>query len=259
MRFIRPTTVVNRATRKFPSQFVKSPLSSGIVHYTFFDSHPSNFPMPPTPPPHFSANSVRCYTGGFTATNGFVIEVPGGCLAVDAPEGFAQWLEQQGLKVLALLLTHAHFDHVIDAAAIHEKHGCPIYAWEVSTAESRLETFLWQAAGMKFEVTDYPVAVLLKGVASVNVEGITFELAYVPGHSMDSVVFIDRSHGRAFSGDTLMQGTMGRTDFPGGGTAMLLRGIRQHLMTLPNDTKIYSGHGDPTTVAAERRWVESAL
>jgi hydroxyacylglutathione hydrolase len=215
--------------------------------------------MPPTSRFDDSADSVRCYTGGFTATNGYVIPLPGGCLAVDAPEGFADWLSEQGVKVLALLLTHAHFDHVIDAAVIQQQHDCPIYAWEVSTAESRLETYLWQAAGMKFEITPYPVACELQGVAGIVVEGVSLDLAHVPGHSLDSVVFIDRAHGRVFSGDTLMQGTMGRTDFPGGGTALLLRGIRQHLMTLPDEIKVYAGHGEPTTVGAERRWVEQAL
>ena len=203
-----------------------------------------------------SSTAVRCFTGGFTATNGYVFQAPAGLVGVDAPEGFADWLASEGIKLHALLLTHAHFDHVVDAAAIHVQHGCPIYAWEVSTPESRLETFLWQAAGMKFSVADYAVDFLLEGKSSITVCGVDIQLAHIPGHSLDSVAFIDLKDRRAFTGDTLMAGTMGRTDFPGGSTQILLSGIRQHLLTLPDETEIYSGHGEPTTIGLERRWVQ---
>jgi hydroxyacylglutathione hydrolase len=208
--------------------------------------------MPPSP----NSDTVLCFTGGFTATNGYAVPTLHGWIAVDAPEGFAEWLASQELPVVALLLTHAHFDHVVDASEIARTYGCPVYAWEKSTPESRLETYLWEAAGMKFSVADYPVDFTLAGKEAIDVAGIHFTLAHIPGHSPDSVVFIDKSHERVFTGDTLMEGTMGRTDFPGGSTALLLRGMRQHLLSLPDATQVFSGHGGPTTIGEERRWVE---
>jgi hydroxyacylglutathione hydrolase len=208
--------------------------------------------MPASPNP----NTVLCFTGGFTATNGYAVPTLHGWIAVDAPEGFADWLTSQHLNVVALLLTHAHFDHVVDAAKIVRTYGCPIYSWEKSTAESRLETYLWEAAGMKLSVTDYPVDFELAGKDRIDVAGIQFSLAHIPGHSPDSVAFIDPLHQMVFTGDTLMQGTMGRTDFPGGSTALLLRGMRRHLLSLPDSTQVFPGHGEPTTIGEERRWVE---
>jgi glyoxylase-like metal-dependent hydrolase (beta-lactamase superfamily II) len=213
-------------------------------------------PTSTTSPDPASLTPPLIYTGGFAETNGYALRTPDGWLGVDAPEGFAAWLGAQGVKLQALLLTHAHFDHVVDAAEIHRSHGCPIYAWERSTVETRLETYLWEAAGMKFEVEDYPVQVLLAGKSSIQAAGVTFALAHIPGHSLDSVVFMDTAGGRVFTGDTLMQGTMGRTDFPGGSTPMLIHGMRTHLLTLPDDTMVYAGHGDPTTIRAERRWLK---
>lgn len=209
--------------------------------------HPDALPSP---------KAIMCFTGGFTATNGYVFATSEGWVGVDAPADFAPWLNQQGILLKALLLTHAHFDHVLDAARIAREHQCPVYAWEMSTSESRLETYLLNMAGMKLEVEPYPVDYLLEGCSSVNVCGQILEVAHVPGHSHDSVVFYDPNCRRAFTGDTLMAGTIGRTDFPGGGMALLIGGIRSELMVLGDDVAIHPGHGESSTIGAERWWID---
>ena len=175
---------------------------------------------------------------------------------MDAPEGFGAWLKSKNIRLSALLLTHAHFDHVVDAAEIAATHGCKVYASEKSTPETRLEEFLFRMAGISIAIQDYPVDLPLKELDSISVCGIDFDLAHVPGHSPDSVVFFDRLNRQLFSGDTLMAGTMGRTDFPGGGTQMLISGIRIKLLPLGDDVVVWSGHGDVTTIGEERFWVE---
>ena len=198
---------------------------------------------------------IHVFTGGFTQTNGYAFKGPDGWIGVDAPEGFAAWLKSKNIRLSALLLSHAHFDHVVDAAELSSSHGCQIYAWEKSTAETRLEDFL-RMAGIRLAIDDYPVHVVLKGVESITVCGLDFHLAHVPGHSPDSVVFFDKLHRQLFSGDTLMAGTMGRTDFPGGGTQLLISGIQTKLLPLGDDVIVWAGHGEATTIGEERSWVE---
>jgi len=201
--------------------------------------------------------AISRFVGGFTQTNGYIFASPSGWIGVDAPMDFAAWLEENGIRLHALLLTHAHFDHVYDAAEIARTHKCSIYAWEKSTSESRLEIYLFQMAGMKLEIEDYPVDVILSELKFVDVGGLQLDLAHVPGHSPDSVVFFDPLHQRLFSGDTLMQGTIGRTDFPGGGTSLLMQGIRDKILPMGDNVIVLSGHGEPTTVGDERGWIES--
>lgn len=192
------------------------------------------------------------HTGGFTFTNGYLLSGPGGNVAVDAPEGMADWLERLGVRLDALLLTHWHFDHVINAARLAKEHGCPVYAWGASTPETRLETHLKQWAGIDCPVEDYPVDHVLAGLQILSAAGHTFRLEHVPGHSPDSIVFIEESARRVFSGDTLMKDGIGRSDFPDGDGARLMQGIRDKILTLPPDFEVYSGHGRPTTVGAEK-------
>jgi hydroxyacylglutathione hydrolase len=194
----------------------------------------------------------RVHTGGFTFTNGYLLSGTEGNLAVDAPDGMADWLARLGVKLDALLLTHWHFDHVIDAARLAREHGCPVYAWGPSTAETRLEAHLKKWAGIDCVVEHYPVDHVLAGQTELIVGGCHFQLEHVPGHSPDSIVFIDAAGSRVFSGDTLMKDGIGRSDFPDGDGELLIQGIQDKILTLPDHYEVYSGHGRPTTVGAEK-------
>ena len=197
-------------------------------------------------------DSLRVHTGGFTCTNGYLLTGPHGNLAVDAPEGMADWLAESGVKLDALLLTHWHFDHVVDAARIAREHGCEVYAWGPSTPETRLEAHLKQWAGLDCAVENYPVDHVLAGQSELTAAGRHFRLEHVPGHSPDSIIFIEETAARVFSGDTLMQDGIGRSDFPDGDGELLIRGIRDKILTQPAHYSVFSGHGGPTTVGAER-------
>lgn len=196
---------------------------------------------------------LRVHTGGFTFTNGFIYGGNGGFLAVDAPEGMADRLAAENVKPVALLLTHWHFDHVVDAARIAREHGCPVCAWGPSTPETRLEDHLLKWARIEYRVENYPVDIVLAGRTELEIAGFTLRLEHVPGHSPDSVVFIDEARRVVFSGDTLMNGGIGRGDFPDGDSALLICGIREKLLTLPDDFRVFSGHGRATDIGTERR------
>lgn len=193
------------------------------------------------------------YTGGFTATNGYTFQAPDGLIAVDAPTGMNAWLERTGQKPAVLFLTHWHFDHVMDAALIAREHGCPVYAWRASTPADRLEHLVVAFIGPEAAVPAYPVHHPLKGMDSVRIAGQDFLLRHVPGHSPDSLVLIDESARRIFSGDTVMDGGIGRSDFPDGDFDLLITGIREKILTFPGDYRIFPGHGGPSTVAEELR------
>lgn len=196
--------------------------------------------------------NLSFFTGGIAQTNGWVLSTPAGVLVVDAPEGMASWLEEQNLKVAALFLTHQHFDHVLDAKVIKERHGCPIYSFAGHSKALTLETLLSAATGMGWAVEPYEVDHLLEGKESVELAGISWKLFHIPGHSPDSLCLYDAEGGVLFGGDVLFAGSIGRCDFPGGSMKTLVQGIREKLLPLPDETRIFPGHGPETTVGEER-------
>ncbi|HUF60722.1 MAG TPA: MBL fold metallo-hydrolase [Verrucomicrobiales bacterium] len=195
---------------------------------------------------------ITRFTGGITETNGYFCEADGGGFAVDAPEGMAAWLAATGRSPQDLLLTHAHFDHVKDAAEMQERLGCRIWAWAEPDPELTLERFLGVFDSL-LSVRRYRVDQVLRGRESIEICGEHLELLHVPGHSADSVVFYDSVEAAVFGGDVLMEGSVGRTDFPGGSQGLLLGGIAEKLLALPDATRVYPGHGPETTIGRERR------
>jgi len=193
---------------------------------------------------------ISCYTGGFVQTNGYLIETPNGNLLIDAPQGIAAWLEERGVRVDHVLLTHQHYDHVEDAAAIKET-GARLHAFEEYSKELTLEN-LARGWGLPIKVAPYQIDECFEFGATLSLAGLEISLAHVPGHSSDSVTFHIPAEAVVFSGDTLFEGSVGRTDLPGGDTAQLLDGIARHLLTLPPQTRVLPGHGPGTSVSAEQ-------
>ena len=192
---------------------------------------------------------ITLFTGGITETNGYLVETPDGNLLVDAPEGVALWLAEQGGRVDHLLLTHQHYDHVLDAASLQES-GARLLAFAPYSTALTLEAAArdW---GMPITVAPYRIDSLLDVGQPLRLANLEFALAHIPGHAPDSVTFYLTDSGIVFSGDTLFAGSIGRTDLPGGSTELLLAGIARHLMTLPPDTHVLSGHGPATTIGRE--------
>lgn len=190
------------------------------------------------------------FTGGSAITNGYLHDHPGGPLLIDAPLGSLDWLQAMGKKPVALLLTHQHYDHVEDAAAIAAWANCPILAWRPYEEMLTLVP-LMRVVGMEMEVYPYEVTTVLEGLTKLPLPGVECQLFHVPGHAVDSVVFYFPEEAIAYVGDTLMPGGMGRTDLPGGSWQQLEDGIRHCLFTLPAETLVLSGHGPATTIARE--------
>jgi glyoxylase-like metal-dependent hydrolase (beta-lactamase superfamily II) len=211
------------------------------------DTHRRRFHIP------FVTNSLPflTYTGGIAETNGYFLRTADGGLLIDAPEGVASWLAEQGLHATRLILTHQHFDHVMDAAALQQT-GTKILAFADYDPQLTLE-HVARSWGMP-DVKTYKVDELLPVDQPWEWDGLRLSLAHVPGHSPDSITLYHAESGTLFSGDTLFQQSIGRTDIPGHGNhRLLVDGIRQKILSLPAETMVYPGHGGGTTIDREIR------
>lgn len=197
---------------------------------------------------------MKVYTGGELMCNGYLVVADGGeCVAVDAPGGFAAWAQRNmpaGARLTHLLLTHQHFDHIQDAAALQQATGCRIHACMPHSAELTLadHAAAWGIAQpAPFRVDD----ALGAHDSQAHWAGLDWQAHHVPGHSADSMVYALPGEGLLFAGDVLFEGSIGRTDLPGGSMARLVQGIRAKLLPYPPDTQVYPGHGPSTTVGEE--------
>ncbi len=181
-------------------------------------------------------------------TNGYLVETPGGNFLVDAPLGISSWVKEKGVRLDALVLTHQHYDHVEDAAEIQAR-GVKVWAWADYSKDLTLESF-GSSWGLP-EVVPFEVDGKL-AVGNAKIVDTDMIISHVPGHSQDSISLYLPGEGLVFAGDALFAGSVGRCDLPGGDFNLLISGIRQELLSLPDDTRVLSGHGPETTIARER-------
>ena len=192
---------------------------------------------------------ISLYTGGMVQTNGYLVETPDGNILIDAPEGIADWINHRGVRVDDVLLTHQHYDHVSDAAAL-KGLGARLHAFAHYSKDLTLESMA-RSWGLSISVPPYQIDQLFTLSEPLQIAGLKISLSHIPGHSLDSVTFHLPDHQVVFSGDTLFAGSIGRTDLPGGSTDLLLAGIARHLMTLPPQTQVLPGHGPATSIGDE--------
>jgi glyoxylase-like metal-dependent hydrolase (beta-lactamase superfamily II) len=182
-----------------------------------------------------------------TATMKAAIVDPGG----DA-ESILDAAGKLGVSVEKILLTHGHLDHAGGVADVVAALKVPV---EGPHEGDRALLAGIEAQGRMFGVSGLKNAWSDRWLAegdTVSVGGLVFDVLHVPGHSAGSVVFVSRDIRLALVGDTLFQGSIGRTDLPGGDHALLVGGIRAKLFALHDETLCLPGHGEPTTIGAEK-------
>ena len=170
------------------------------------------------------------------------------------PEEFVameKFIDRENLKVTHLINTHLHIDHAIADKWVMDKYGVPL---EAHPDDRSLGQGLKQQA-MMFGIGGVEVTVEvgheLKEGDIVKIGNGDLEVLHVPGHSPGSICLYDKKDGFVIVGDTLFQGSIGRSDLPGGNHRQLVDAIKNKLLTLPKETEVYSGHGDPTTIGME--------
>jgi hydroxyacylglutathione hydrolase len=170
----------------------------------------------------------------------------------DEPERIQAALDDLGVKTVeAILLTHTHFDHVGAVAPMAKATGAPVYCpkLEVPVLADIMAWVPWPGIG-PFE--SYDADETLEGGEKLELAGLEIDVLFTPGHSPGHVTYSIPSEGVILSGDVLFQGSIGRTDLPGGDPQRLLQSIGELLDALPDETAVLPGHMAPTTLGAER-------
>lgn len=168
----------------------------------------------------------------------------------DSQDEISRMIDESGCSLKGILLTHGHFDHIMAADAVRDKYGVKVYAScdEKNTLEQP-HINLGEAYGLKLSVK---ADVWHKDGEILKLAGFDIEALHTPGHTEGGSCYYIREIGVLFSGDTLFCGSVGRTDFPGGSMSEIVRSIKEKVMLLPDDTKVYPGHGEGTSVGYER-------
>jgi hydroxyacylglutathione hydrolase len=160
-------------------------------------------------------------------------------------------VERTGLSIGQIIVTHAHIDHVGAVAPLVDEYLCPVVMHE--EAEAMLKTMPQQAMMMGFRFGKVPEVDRHIGDNEVlEVGSLRLRSLYTPGHAPGHLAFYEDEQGIVFSGDALFAGSVGRVDLPGGSMEVLMQSISERLLTLPNETRVLSGHGPETTIGRER-------
>lgn len=201
---------------------------------------------------------VRSFTGGGFGENAYLLWDPGSrdALAVDpgaATPDLIRFVEGEELTLRAILLTHAHLDHVEGVAALRRATGAQVVLHP--EAEGQYRAVALQAAAFGVQLAPPPLPDRWFRGGDVVREGtLSLEVRDAPGHAPGHVVLVHPDERFAFVGDVVFAGSIGRTDLPGGDFRTLMDSIRSAVLTLPDDTRLFPGHGPETTVGHERRY-----
>lgn len=171
----------------------------------------------------------------------------------DRADVIARKLVDEGLTLQGILLTHGHGDHILAVGDLKKQFGVKVYA-----AKAEEPLLLEPALNLSQALFGIPVMVqpdvLLEDGQEFEVAGIHLRMLHTPGHTPGGCCYYQAEEKVLFSGDTLFCGSIGRTDFPGGSLSELVRSVKEKLLVLPGDVKVYPGHEEMTTIGHEKKY-----
>ena len=180
------------------------------------------------------------------------------CVVIDpgfySPEEeheFFAFIEGNGLKPEAVLLTHAHFDHIFGVKKVQERFGIPVYMDPEEALSFEYNREMTGRLGLAVPDTDFSYTPAREGL-TIAAAGFSFEVISTPGHAPGAVCYLDREEKLMFTGDTLFAGTIGRTDLLNSDYDQEILSIMNKLIVLDPDIRFYPGHGPSSTIGHER-------
>ncbi|MDU0372625.1 MBL fold metallo-hydrolase [Hymenobacter endophyticus] len=195
----------------------------------------------------FSENTYVLHDG-----TGQCVIIDPGCYEPAEQQALQRFIAEQGLQVVLLLNTHCHIDHVLGNQFVLDTYQVPFLIHEADAGTLRSVSAYAPSYGFARYNPAEPTGFLTPD-QPVQFGNTELEVRFAPGHAPGHVVFYHAPTGVVIGGDVLFQGSIGRTDLPGGDYATLISSIHSQLLTLHDDTVVYPGHGPATTVGAERR------
>ena len=175
-----------------------------------------------------------------------------GCYTPEEKAELSNFIDSNGLKPIKILLTHAHIDHVLGINFLVGKYNIPIVMNAIEIDLLKSAGVYGQMWGVQVEPSPEPTEFLADG-DTFSFSTIDLEVLFTPGHSPGSLSFFHRTSKQLIAGDVLFNGSIGRTDLPGGNFEILEKSIRTKLYTLEDDVIVYSGHGPNTTIGKEKK------
>ena len=192
--------------------------------------------------------ATNCYIGINEETKECFIVDPATC-----PPEFVSYIKNAGLTVKAVLLTHGHFDHIMGLDALLKEFPVPVYAHEAERDVLESEQ-LNSSASMLGQPYSFSGADYVTNRQELRIAGFEILVIYTPGHTIGGCCYYIEKEKTLFSGDTLFHGSVGRTDLPTGSMGQLVSSVRDRLFVLPDDTKVYPGHMEETTIGYEKKY-----
>lgn len=199
--------------------------------------------------------NIRAIEAGPYQTMGYLAsDDDGKTLIIDVPlqsrDRMLSFITEHALTATAIILTHGHFDHVGEVRSLAQALTCPvlIHMGDGSMLERPMAMF----ASLDLSIEGMSPGRFLEDNEIVECGSLNFRVLHVPGHTPGHVALYEESHSVLFAGDVLFHSSIGRTDLPGGDYDTLLQSITSRLLTLPDETVVYPGHGPHTTIGFER-------
>lgn len=190
---------------------------------------------------------TNCYLLINEETKEFVMVDPATC-----PDYLVSHIKSNGYTPKAILLTHAHFDHVMGIDGFVKEFDIPVYLHEEE--KQVLEDPKMNLSGVFGASYSYHKVECLQDEQILELAGFQFKVIHTPGHTAGGCCYYEEAEGVLFSGDTLFYQNVGRTDFPTGSMSTLVRSIKEKLFCLPDDVMVYPGHDDVTCIADEKMY-----
>ena len=192
--------------------------------------------------------ATNCYIGINEETKECFIVDPATC-----PPEFVSYIKNAGLTVKAVLLTHGHFDHIMGLDALLKEFSVPVYAHEAEREVLESEQ-LNSSASMLGQPYSFSGADYVTNRQELRIAGFEIRVICTPGHTIGGCCYYIEKEKTLFSGDTLFHGSVGRTDLPTGSMGQLVSSVRDRLFVLPDDTQVYPGHMEETTIGYEKKY-----